>query len=118
MCNFTSIHSYAKKLYLHMSDIVDTAFSYDRKLIVCSFLQDISMGKGSSLQLIFNTLTAFLLCGAELQGCIKRFLYSLNVKEQKIRVKTISLEKSEFSLLNSEFSLSKSDIFSFRVIFF
>ena len=46
--------------------IVDTAFSYERELIVCSFLQDFSKGKGSSLQLICNAHTAFLLCGAEM----------------------------------------------------
>ena len=47
---FTSIHSHAKKLYLHMFDIVDTAFDFERKLIICSFLQDFPKGKGSSLQ--------------------------------------------------------------------
>ena len=64
--SFTSIPSHAKKLYLHMFDIVDTAFSYERELITCSFLQDFSKGKGSSLQLICNTHTAFLFCGSEL----------------------------------------------------
>ena len=29
-----------KLLYLHTFDIVDTTFSYERELIVCSFLQD------------------------------------------------------------------------------
>ena len=38
-----------KKVYLHTFDIVDTAFSYERELNVCSFLQDFSKGKGSSL---------------------------------------------------------------------
>ena len=28
---------HAKRLYLHMFDIVDTPFSYERELIVCSF---------------------------------------------------------------------------------
>ena len=51
-----------------MFDIVDAAFSYERELIVCSFLQDVSMGKGSSLQLICNAHTAFLLSGAEFQS--------------------------------------------------
>ena len=41
-----------------MFDIVDTAF---REFIVCSFLQDLSKGKGSSLQLICNAHIAFLL---------------------------------------------------------
>ena len=40
-----------------MFDIVDTAFNYGKELIVCSFLQDFSEEKGSSLQ--------FLLCGVE-----------------------------------------------------
>ena len=39
-------------------------------------------------------------------------MHLLNVKEQNIQVKTISLEKSEILLLNSEFLLSKSDIFT------
>ena len=51
MYNFISIHSYAKKLYLHMFGTVDTVFSYERELIVCSFLQDFSKGKESNLQL-------------------------------------------------------------------
>ena len=33
------IHSQAKKLFLHMFDIVDSALSYERELIVCSFLK-------------------------------------------------------------------------------
>ena len=48
-----------------MFDIVDTAFSYERELIVCSFLQDFSKGKGSSLRLICNAHTAFLLGGGQ-----------------------------------------------------
>ena len=48
-----------------MIDIVDTAFSYKRGLIVCSFrgsfLQDFSKVKGSTLELIWNTHTAFIL---------------------------------------------------------
>ena len=49
---FTSIQSHGKKLYFHIYgryiDIVDTGFSYERELIVCSFLQDFSKRKGSS----------------------------------------------------------------------
>ena len=63
MYNFTSIHSHAKTLYLHMFDTVDTAFSYERELIV-SFLQDLSKGKGIGLQFICYAHTAFLLCRA------------------------------------------------------
>ena len=54
-------------MYLHMFDTVDTSFSYEREMIVCSFLQDLSTeGKGRSLQLIYNAHTAFLLRGAEM----------------------------------------------------
>ena len=35
-----------------MIDIVDAAFSYERELIVCSFLQISSKVKGSSLYFI------------------------------------------------------------------
>ena len=63
--NFSSIHSRAKKLYPHKFDIVDTALSYGRELIVCSFLQDFSTGKQSNLQLMCNAHTAFLLFGAD-----------------------------------------------------
>ena len=49
-----------------MFDIVDTLFSYERDLIVSSFLQDFSRGKGSSLQLICNVHTAFLLFEADI----------------------------------------------------
>ena len=51
-----------------MFDIVDTAHSYAKELTVCSFLRDLSEGKGSSLQLIGNAHTAFLLCGTELSN--------------------------------------------------
>ena len=47
-----------------MFDIVDTAFSYEKELIVYSFLQDFPKGKGSSFSLICNVHTALLLCGA------------------------------------------------------
>ena len=46
-----------------MLDIVDAAFSYEKELIACSFLQNFSMGKGSSFGLICNAHTAF--CEAE-----------------------------------------------------
>ena len=51
-------------------DIVDTAFNYETELVVRSFLQDFGKGKGSSLQLICNAHTVFLLCGAEIEKCI------------------------------------------------
>ena len=46
-----------------MLDVVDTAFHFERELIVCSFLQRFFNGKGSSLQLIYSAHNAFLLCG-------------------------------------------------------
>ena len=52
-----------KKMYLHMFDAGDTVFSYKRELIVYSFLQGFSKGKGSSLQLTCNAHTAFYLWG-------------------------------------------------------
>ena len=64
MYDFISIHLCAKKLYLHMFDIVDAAFILERELVMCSFLQDLSKGKESTLQLFSNAHTAFLLCGA------------------------------------------------------
>ena len=48
-----------------MFDIVDTAFSYKRELIVFLFLQEFSKEKGSSLQSICYVHTTFLLCGAD-----------------------------------------------------
>ena len=46
-----------------MFDRVDTAFSYERELIACSFLHDFSKAIGSSLQLLCNAHTTFLRCG-------------------------------------------------------
>ena len=52
--------TYILKSYIYTYfDIVDTAFSCERELMVCSFLQDFSKGKGSSLRLICNANTAF-----------------------------------------------------------
>ena len=48
-----------------MFNLVNTVFSYEKELIVCSFLQYFSKGKGSNLQLICNAHTAFLLCEAD-----------------------------------------------------
>ena len=33
--NFRSIHSHGKRLYVHMFNVADTAFSYGTTLIVC-----------------------------------------------------------------------------------
>ena len=54
--------------------IVDTAFCYKRELIVCSFLQGLSKGKGSTLQLTCNAHTMFWFvgqkCGYALWVCV------------------------------------------------
>ncbi len=54
-----------------MFDMVDTPFSYERGLIVCSSLQEFSKTKESTLRVISNVDTAFLLCEAELWIKIK-----------------------------------------------
>ena len=46
----------------------------EKVLIVCSFLQDFSKGKGSSFQSVCNAHTAFLLCGADI--IVRRTLYN------------------------------------------
>jgi len=66
-----------------MLDIVDTAFSYERNLIVCSFLQDFSKEKESNLQLICNAHTVFLLCGTVMTWMLhgvrgERFIWQLS----------------------------------------
>ena len=61
-CNLRSVHSHGKRLYGHIFDMVDTAFSYCRALIVCYFLQESSKVKESTLHVICNAHTAFLLC--------------------------------------------------------
>ncbi len=61
MSNFSSIHFHAKRLYVHMFDIVYTPFSYERGLMVCSSLQEFSKTKEeSTLHVIWNAGTAFL----------------------------------------------------------
>ena len=69
-----------------MFDIVNTSFSYETQLIVYSFLQDLSKGKRSSLQLIYNAHTAFLLSGAcrinQLQYVTVKMAASTAVKEK------------------------------------
>ncbi len=52
MSNFWSFHYCGKRLYIHMSDIVGTPFSYGRELIVCSSLQEFSKTKESTLHVI------------------------------------------------------------------
>ena len=64
-----------------MFNMVDTALSYERELIVCSFLQDFSTGKGSSLQLICNAHTAFLLCGADIAQKVILFNHKTSKEE-------------------------------------
>ncbi len=52
-----------------MFDMVDTAFSYWRALIVCWFLQESSKVKESSLHVIWNAHTVFSRCGIEKPMC-------------------------------------------------
>ena len=90
-------------MYLHMLDIVDTYFSCERELIVCSFLQDFSKGKGSSLQVICYAHAVFLPCGTEVTDCtshrIKLYsllkLYSRHLfcKQKNINKKIINFAK-------------------------
>ncbi len=49
-----------------MFDIIDTHLRHGRGLIVCSSLQEFSKTKESTLYVIWNVDTAFLLCGAEI----------------------------------------------------
>ncbi len=56
------IYSHDKRLHGHMFDVVDAAFSYWRALIVCYFLLESSKVKESSLYVMWNVHTAFLLC--------------------------------------------------------
>ncbi len=58
-----------------MFDIVDTAFSYGRAVIVCKFIQESSKVKESSLHEIWNADTVFLLGAAEFSACIYKFPY-------------------------------------------
>ena len=55
-----------------MFDMIDTGLSYERELVICSYLQDFSEGKRGSLEIICDIAhIAFLLCGAELQMCVE-----------------------------------------------
>ncbi len=47
-------------------DMVDTVFAYSKALIICSYFQESSKIKESSLCVIWNAHTAFLLCGADI----------------------------------------------------
>ena len=49
-----------------MFDMEDTAFSYGRALIVCKYLQESFKVKESSLCVIWNADTVFLLTGADI----------------------------------------------------
>ena len=50
-----------------MFNVVDTAFRYGRELIVCLFCQEFFKVKESSVHVILNADTAFLLGGADLK---------------------------------------------------
>ncbi len=49
--------------------MVDAAFSYERALIVCKFLQESFKVKESNLHEIWNADTMFLLSGAHIKNC-------------------------------------------------
>ena len=66
MSNFWSIHFHAQRLYVHMFDIVDILFSYERVLIICQFLQEFSKAKGSTLCVILIHILCFYFVG---QSC-------------------------------------------------
>ncbi len=51
-----------------MADMVDTVFSYWRALIICQFLQESSKVEESSLHVIRNAHTTFLLCGTDISS--------------------------------------------------
>ena len=53
-----------------MFDMIDTAFSYWKALIVCYFFQESSKVKESSLYEIWNVDTVFLIGAAELCACV------------------------------------------------
>ncbi len=55
-----SIHSHGKRLYVHMFDMIDTALSYWRALVVSNFFRNLEV-KESSLYVIWHAHTAFLL---------------------------------------------------------
>ena len=67
MSNFSTIHFHTKKVVCtYMFDIVDTPFIYGRGLIVCSSLHEFSKTKESTLHVIWNVDTVFLVCGTDL----------------------------------------------------
>ena len=51
----------------------DTAFSYERALIVCSFVQDFYKGKGNNLQFIYDAHIAFLFWWADIMAIMQHF---------------------------------------------
>ncbi len=71
MSNFLSINFHTKRLYIHISDDVDTPFSYGRGLIIRLSFLEFSKTKESTPHMIWSVDTAFLLCGANLLFCIK-----------------------------------------------
>ena len=73
-----------------MIDIVDTAFSYESELVVCSLLQDFSKDIGSSLKLTCIAHHAFfaLRGGNVLTGEIKTLLIK-NINFSKTTLVTV-----------------------------
>ena len=74
------------------------------ELIVCLFLQDFSKGKESSLLLICNAYTAFLLRGAEMNVCHLIFtsgtllLYKVKTQYVHLQIKADTSIRPTFSL--------------------
>ena len=64
-----------------MFDIVDTPFSFT--IIVCLSLQEFSKTKESTVRVIPNVDTAFLLCEAEMVIHFSK-IYSLNVFQSQL----------------------------------
>ncbi len=96
-----------------MFDMVDTAFSYGRGLIVCSSLQEFSKAKESTLHVIWNVDTAFLLCEAELENCeaFKKVISQIcNIRGSGVQINRFS-QNITVTIINSYASvLSKCNI--------
>ena len=69
-------------MFLHMFAIEDTAFSYERELILCLFLQDFSKRKGSSLQLFCNAHTALYFVVHDLSHA---FVLQFQLEDEHVR---------------------------------
>ena len=80
-----------------MFGIVDTAFSNGRRLIVCSSCQEFSKTKESTLRVIENADTAFLLCGADMVDCSDPI--GIIVKQEQVTEVSFSVFLCGFAIL-------------------